>query len=302
MYSVRAKYQYPIDDYLSESELSDYLIDISDDWLIDTFSKYSDTYRNRKDHVTVVSELTNLIGYLEKQIIESERAITKYLKKIISDNIHCVSERDQGKLKKILNGLISFRKIHEMDPEPVQVINTAFKTDLETDSIPVQLFRLIEFILFANTHHRQITGIPSLFKDIQIKFPIDLDLVSEQRERINHQVNKDILDNIVLTYFESPESRLPISINELEERISAQRIKIHGNKKIEYDDATIKEELDRLLKNQRYIHQGKYKGKANVNALSKQLLNTTFRNVDSEISLRQMTRKVKALLPDHLKV
>lgn len=316
MFSVSAKYSFPISSNISDNGLLDYLENITDDELLKIFRVYSQSYEERTDTVSVISEFTNLINFIENEQLKSEESLERNLKNLIDLNISDLDQEFKNYISKFLKELVNMGNVLQMSPKPEYLFENLTN---EGFSMPIKVLKLgefIEFILFATHNFRKVNGTPDKFTDLNIPDTNQFHLYLDQRQILLYQVHIDVLRNITMHFIENPGVGLPIYFYEMESgarQSSNTKTSVGRNRNELFTKEKVKKYVSDFFKNhtypkpKRFWHIGGVQDGAIVKSeLAKYILFEKFKATEDEFSLKSMESRIeevisKQYLPSHKK-
>jgi hypothetical protein len=307
MFSVSQKYSFPVDNKISDKNLLEYMQDITDDELLSIFKIYSSSYEDGGNFVSVVSDFTNLINFIEKEQKVSQDNLNLNLKNLIDVNVSISNRKVHDLIIKYLNGLVDMVKIHQMAPKPEYIFEDILNKGVTLPDKVFQLTEFIEFILFATTNFRKVSGKPSKFSDIDIPASNEFHLFLDQRQILLYQVHIDVLKNITLHFIENPDAGLPMYFYEMESGLRESNLakpSVGRNRNEIFTKEKVKEFVSEFFNNhiypkpQRFWHIGGVQDGAIVKSeLAKYIFFEKFKATENQFSLKSIESRIEEVIP-----
>ncbi len=308
MFSVSAKYSFPIHANISDISLLEYLQKITDDELLSIFKIYSKSYEERRDPVAVISEFTNLINFIENEQQKSEESLKRNLKNVIDLNVSDLDQNLKNYISKFLKELLNLGQVLQMTPKPEYLFEHLANEHFSIPTKVIQLAELTEFILFATNNYRRVNGIPAKFSDLKIPDSNQYHLLLDQRQILLYQVQIDVLRNITLHFIENPDAGLPIYFYEMEsksDKTNFEKPPLGRRRKKVFTKEKVKEFVDEFLRDysypkpQKFWHIGGVHDGAIVKSeLAKYILFEQFKATEDQFSLKSIESRIEEVMPN----
>jgi len=308
MFSVSAKYSFPIDANISDASLLEYMQRLTDDELSHIFKIYSKSYEERSDIVSVVAEFTNLINFIEGEQDKTRDSLKKNLSNLIDINTSSLKPKVQQYITKYLIGLLKIWDVQQMSPKPEYLFENITGKEISIPEEVLQLSEFVEFILFATTNYRKISGKPNKFSKVKIPPSNEFHLYLDQRQILLYQVHIDVLRNITLHFIEKPEAGLPIYFYEMESgarESSIDQSSVGRSRNEVFTKEKVKHFVSEFFntytypKPKRFWHIGGIQDGAIVKSeLAKYILFEKFKATEDEFSLKSMESRIEEVIPE----